>query len=145
LQVGAEIPPLYRAIVEQFATCIVFDVIIDNSDRWTGSNTKVSPDQKTLYFMDNTLSFSKFRHGHDTNVKPLLAMQVFPKQLVARLRTLTRQEVQAALDLGNDDSGLGPLLDDERIRAILARRDHVLEHIDRLIGVYGEDAVLALP
>src|SRR5262249_34340314 len=98
LQGGATIPPAERGVVGQFAACIVFEVIIDNADRWTGSNTKVSPDQKTLYFMDNTLSFSKFRHGHETNLKPLLRMQVFPRGLIARLRRLTIEELRAALD-----------------------------------------------
>ena len=32
--------------------------LIDNADRWSGNNTQGSPDGKTLYFMDNTLSFS---------------------------------------------------------------------------------------
>jgi hypothetical protein len=104
----------------------------------------VSPDQKTLYFMDNTLSFSSFRHGHDTNLKPLKRMQVFPRALVNRLRTMTLDSVRAALDV-NDDTGLAPLLDDEAVRAIVARNKHVLEHIDGLIAKFGEDAVLALP
>src|SRR5262249_41922674 len=133
LQIGATIPPEERSLVEQLATCIVFDVIIDNADRWSGSNTKVSPDQKTLYFMDNTLSFSTFRHGHDTNLKPLRRMQVFPRALVARLRTLTIDELRTALDDSTDDGGLGPLLTGDEMYSILARRDHVLQQIDELI------------
>jgi hypothetical protein len=145
LQIGAQVPPEYQALVPQFAACIVFDVIIDNSDRWSGSNTKISPDGKTLYFMDNTLSFSKFQHGHDNNLRPLLRMQVFPRGLIERMRGLTLEAVRAALSLADDPVGLGPLLTDEEIRAILVRRDHVLEHVDRLIAQFGEDAVLALP
>jgi hypothetical protein len=38
LQVGAEIPPEERGLVEQLATLVVFDVVIDNSDRWSGAN-----------------------------------------------------------------------------------------------------------
>jgi hypothetical protein len=145
LQIGAQVPPQYQELVPQFATCIVFDVIIDNSDRWSGANTKVSPDGKTLYFMDNTLSFSKFRHGHDNNLRPLARMQVFPRGLIERLRGLTLESVRAALSLGDDPVGLGPLLTDEEMRALLARRDHVVAHVDRLIAEFGEDAVLALP
>ena len=145
LQIGAIVPKHLQPLVEQYATCIVFDVVIDNSDRWSGSNTKVSPDYSTLYFMDNTLAFSKFTHGHDSNLKPLLRMQRFPRALVAKLRTMTLQQVTAALSLGSDPIGLGPLLTDEELRAIIARKDHVLEHIDRLIAQFGEDAVLAFP
>jgi hypothetical protein len=145
LQVGATIPPDARPMVEQLATCIVFDVITDNADRWSGANTKASPDQRTLYFMDNTLSFSKFTHGHDTNLKPFLRLQVFPRALVGKLRGLTFESLNAALSLGDDPVGLGPLLSPVEVRAILARRDHVIAHIDGLIAQYGEGAVLALP
>jgi hypothetical protein len=144
MQIGVKPPTNLRGLVEQFATCIVYDVIIDNSDRWSGSNTKVSPDRSTLFFMDNTLSFSRATHGHDSNLKPLLRMQVFPRGLVKRLRELTLDQVTKALAV-DDAIGLGPLLNGEEIRAIIARRNHVLEHIDRLIAQFGEDAVLALP
>jgi hypothetical protein len=144
LQIGTPVPPHLQKLVEQFATCIVFDVVIDNSDRWSGSNTKISPDGTTLYFMDNTLSFSKFTHGHESNLKPLLRMQRFPRALIARLRTLTLAQVTAALKM-KDDAGLGPLLTDEELRAIIARKDHVLQHVDQLIKELGEDAVLSLP
>jgi hypothetical protein len=145
LQIGAEVPPSLKKLLPQFAACIVYDVVIDNSDRWSGSNTKVSPDRTTLYFMDNTLSFSKFHHGHDGNLRPLLKMQVFPRGLVRRVRELTLESVRKALELDDDPVGLGPLLSDEEIRAIIARRDHMVEHIDRLIAQFGEEAVLALP
>lgn len=145
LQIGAAVPEKDRKLVEQLATCIVFDVIIDNSDRWSGSNTKISPDYSTLYFMDNTLSFSKFTHGHETNLRPLLRMQKFSKSLVKKLRELTLAEVRAALSVTDDSVGLGPLLTDEEVRAIIARRDHVLEYVDGLIKQFGEDAVLSLP
>src|SRR6185437_7620624 len=89
LQAGASIPNDVRPMVEQLASVVLFDVLIDNADRWTGNNTKSSVDNKTLYFMDNTLSFSTFTLGHDANLAPLRRMQVFPRALVARLRTLT--------------------------------------------------------
>lgn len=145
LQVGATIPPEVRGMVEQLATLVVFDVIIDNADRWSGGNTKVSPDGKTLYFMDNTLSFSHYTRGHENNLAPLRRIQVYPRALVTKLRALTREAIDAALDLGDDPAGLGPLLQDVELRAILSRRDYVLQHIDSLIAVHGEDAVLALP
>jgi hypothetical protein len=145
LRVGVEIPPDVRGLVEQLATMIVFDVVIDNSDRWSGANVKASPDGKTLYFMDNTLAFSKFKKGHDTNLVPLSRMEVFPRGLIEKLRKLTIEQVQHALALEGDEARLGPLLDDEEIRAILARRNHVLAHVDAMIAQYGEEQVLALP
>lgn len=145
LQVGATIPADARPMVEQLATCVVFDVLIDNADRWSGNNTKVSPDHQTLYFMDNTLSFSTFTFGHDANLSVLRRIQVFPRHLVDQLRGLSLEAITSALDVGEDPAGLGPLLAPAEIRAILARRDHLLQYIDGLIAQFGESAVLGLP
>ncbi len=144
LQVGAAIPREVRSLVEQLAACVLFDILIDNSDRWTGNNTKGSVDGKTLYFMDNTLAFSVFSVGHETNLNPLRKMSVFPRRLVTRLRALTREQLVAALGDG-DNAGMGPLLDDDQIHAVLQRRDHLIHYIDAMIAQFGEDAVLALP
>lgn len=144
LQVDATVPPELRPMLAQISSCVVFDVIIDNADRWSGSNTKGSPDGKTLYFMDNTLAFSTFTLGHQTNLHPLRRVQVFSRALIARLRTLTVANVSAALAQG-DDSGLAPLLKPDEVSAILARRDHVVRYVDDLIAEFGEDAVLAFP
>jgi hypothetical protein len=138
-----EIPADVKPLVEQLVTCVVFDVLIDNADRWTGYNTKGSPDKHTLYFMDNTLSFSLFTYGHKTNLDPLFRIEVFPRQLVERIRALTPESIEAVLDVGNDP--LAPLLTHAEVGAIIARRDHMLQYIDGLIAQYGEANVLALP
>ena len=145
LQAGAHIPPELAPLLAQISACVLFDVLIDNSDRWSGNNTKGSPDGKTLYFMDNTLAFSEFKLGHETNLTPLYKIQVFPRRLIARLRALTYDQLEAALSGGDDGAGLGPLLEPAEIQAILARRDHLLRYVDALVADLGEDAVLALP
>jgi hypothetical protein len=144
LQVGAHLAPEHRDMLAQLATCVVFDVLIDNADRWSGNNTQGSPDGKTLYFMDNTLSFSLFTWGHETNLKPLRKLQVFPRSLVERVRRLDYEKLAAAV-VQTDDAGLGPLLSEAELRAVLARRDHLLAYIDDLVAEFGDDAVLALP
>ncbi|MBA3392044.1 MAG: hypothetical protein H0T89_05335 [Deltaproteobacteria bacterium] len=144
LQVGAQIPVEWRPLVEQLATVVVFDVLIDNADRWSGANTVMSPDGKLLYFMDNTLSFSRYRFGHEIPNNAMRRIQVFPRRLIKRLRGLTEETLVGLLDMG-EDTRLGALLSADEIRAILARRDNILVHVDRLIAEFGEDAVLALP
>jgi hypothetical protein len=143
LQAGAEMPDELRPMLAQIATAILFDLLIDNSDRWSGNNTQGSLDNRILYLMDNTLSFSTFTLGHTTNLSKLYKIQVFPRALVGRLRGLTPEMVEAAL--GAEDELLGPLLTRAEIRAMIARRDHFLEYIDRLIAELGDSAVLALP
>jgi len=144
LQIGAAMSPELRPMLAQISTCILFDLLIDNSDRWSGANTRMSVDGKTLFFMDNTLSFSKAQFGHEINVRALHRIQIYPRSLVARLRTLTLDEIEAALAMPAD-SKLAPLLRPYEVTAILARRDHMLKWIDQLIERYGEDAVLAFP
>ena len=144
LQVGAKIPPETAPFVTQIATCVLFDLLIDNADRWSGGNTMMSPDGKILFFMDNTLAFSRNQLGHHRNALNLRRLQVFPRKLIGKLRTLTLESITATLEAGGD-SGLGRLLHPTEVSAIISRRDHILRHVDSLIEKFGEDAVLALP
>ena len=144
LQAGAKVPEESRAMAEQVAAIILFDILIDNPDRWTGSNTEMSPDGKTLYFMDNTLAFSIFTLGHEQNLGALRRISVFPRRLVARIRALTEDSIIDALKI-TDDHGLGPLLNPTEIHAIIVRRDNLMRYIDAQIAELGEDAVLGLP
>ena len=144
LQVGAPIPPELRSILAQISTCILFDVLIDNADRWSGSNTQMSPDGKLLYFMDNSMAFSIARYGHEVNVGAMRRIQVFSRGFVQRLRDLSQETVVTTLAPASD-SKLGPLINPTEIRALIARRDNMLRYIDQLIARFGEDAVLAFP
>jgi len=140
LQADARVPAKWRAMLAQIATCVLFDQLIDNADRWSGNNTEMSPDGSTLYFMDNSMSFST--HEHVITSGALHRVQRFPRALIGRMRGLTREAVVAAL---GDGELLGPLLQDAEIDAILARRDGIIEYVDHLIAKYGEDEVLAFP
>jgi hypothetical protein len=143
LQAGVAMPAELRPMLAQLSTVIVFDVVIDNSDRWSGNNTQGSLDDRILYFMDNTLAFSQYTLGHTTNLSRLYRIQVFPRGLIGKLRALTGDAIRAAL--GGSDDVLGPLLSEAELRAMLSRRDHLVEYVDGLIAELGEDAVLALP
>jgi hypothetical protein len=144
LKVGTAIPPEHLRMCEQLSTLLVFDVLIDNSDRWSGANTMMSPDGSTLFFMDNTLSFSIHKFGHEIPNAAMRRIEKFPRKLISRLRGLTYEAIERALDMG-DDKRLGPLLSTDAMRAIIARRDNILVHVDRLIAEHGEAAVLAFP
>jgi hypothetical protein len=144
LRLGAIIPDAQREMIAQISAVILFDVLIDNPDRWTGANTVTSPDGKTLFHMDNTMSFSRFGFGHRSNLLTLRRTQVFPKGLVERIRALTPEAIATAINVGEDD-GLAPLLHESELSAILVRRDNMLRYIDQLIAEHGEAAVLAFP
>jgi hypothetical protein len=145
LQIGATIPDEVRPLIEQISSVLLFDLLIDNADRWSGNNTMSSLDGKILYFMDNTMSFSLARHGHEVPVALMKRVQVFSRSLVAKMRALTREVLFAALAPDEDSKLLGRLLAPDEIRTIINRRDNMMEHIDALIAEHGEDAVLAFP
>ncbi|MEO8705253.1 MAG: hypothetical protein ABI867_34745 [Kofleriaceae bacterium] len=144
LQVGVKTPVELRPMLAQISTCILFDVLIDNADRWSGSNTEMSPDGKLLFFMDNTLSFSWARYGHEMNSGAMRRISVFSRGLVAKLRALTHEQLVDVL-AQPADTKLGPLLNPVEVEAILYRRDNMLRYIDQLVKRFGEDAVLAFP
>ena len=144
-QLGAQIPDAERPLVAQLAACVMFDVLTDNADRWSGNNAVTSPDGAVFYVMDNTMSFSVARIGHEMNAGVLRRMLVFPRGFVERIRTLTEAALAEALEGGGGETRLGRLLSPEEIRAVIHRRDNMLKHIDQLIATHGEAAVLALP
>ncbi len=144
MQIGAKMDPELRPFLAQISACVLFDLLIDNSDRWSGSNTEMSPDGKTLFFMDNTMSFSKALYGHEINVLAMRRIQIYPRKLVEAMRALTAEDLERVLVMP-PTSKLAPLLKPVEIKALLARRDNMMRWIDGLIARYGEQAVLAFP
>jgi len=145
LQLGAQIPSGLRPLVEGLAACVLFDVLTDNADRWSGNNLVTSPDDRILYIMDNTMSFTTARYGNEMSLSMLHRVQVFPRGLVHRIRALTEEQLAEALEGGAGDTRLGRLLEPQEIHAVIARRDNLLKYIDQLIAAHGEAAVLAFP
>ncbi len=94
---------------------MLFDVLIDNVDRWSGNNLVTSPDDQTFYIMDNTMAFSSARYGGEVNLGILHRVQVFPRGLVARIRALTEEQLARALADGAGKTRLGPLLQPHEI------------------------------
>lgn len=143
LAAGKPIPDDQLDTLAQVSDLVLFDFVINNSDRWSGGNVKASDDRRVIYFMDNTLSFGDDDNGHHKVRTYLERVEKFSRQLVARLRTLSEDDVRAAMT--RDVEPLGALLSDVEIRSMFARRDLALRYIDGLIDVHGEDAVLVFP
>jgi hypothetical protein len=144
LKIGAKIPEEHKPLCAQLSALIVYDVLIDNADRWSGANTVMSPDASILFFLDNTMSFSIHKFGHEIPNTALRRIQVFPRGLIARLRGLSYEAIEHVLDTGGDKR-LGKLLTTEAMHAIIARRDNIISYVDQLIEEHGEEAVLAFP
>ena len=143
LKAGAVIPEERRALCEQISAMALYDFLIDNTDRWSGNNARASEDGNFLYFMDNTLAFSKKKQGNHKGHLYLQRVQTFSRKLVARLRVLKVEEVRAVL--ANDVEPFDRLLTDVEIDAVMGRRDVLMKYVDDLIATHGEDKVLVFP
>lgn len=143
LATGGEIPAGSQAIAAQISTLLLFDFIINNSDRWSGGNIKVSEDPEVLVFLDNTLSFGGDPNGHNRVRTYLYRSQKFSRSLVDRLRKLDDALLAEALTRDIDPFPL--LLEKNELRALGKRRDFALRYIDDLIAQHGDQAVLVFP
>lgn len=142
LVAGAAEPYEARHLLPQISTMLVFDYLINNSDRFSGSNAKASPDGRTLYYMDNTLSFGTLLEGSSKVRGYLEKVQKLSRSLVRRVRGLDEAALRATM------AGASPydkVLFDEEITAVLYRRDQLLTYVDTLCGQYGEAAVMVYP
>jgi hypothetical protein len=143
LTVGEAIPDGVRPMVEQISSMVTFDFLIDNFDRWSGSNVKCSPDMKNVYYMDNALSFGLDGDGQLKARIYFKRSQKFSRSLYQAIKRLDVEEVTDAM---NTDTGPWPqLLTDGEIAAMFGRRDALVAYIDGLIAQYGEDQVLVFP
>jgi hypothetical protein len=130
-------------MLAQISSMVLFDFLINNPDRWSGSNVRMSEDGRVLYYMDNTLAFGREPDGHRKSRTYFTRAQRFSRSLVAKLRELTEDELRAVVE--HDRGPFGYLLSDEEIAAVMLRRDWALTYIDGLIAEHGEGAILVFP
>jgi len=143
LTIGGDIPPASLSMAAQVSNLLLFDFVINNSDRWSGGNIKASLDQTVLVFLDNTLAFGNDGNGHSRVRAYLRRSQRFSRRLVEHLRGVDEAAVEEAVS--RDIEPFVALLEKGEIHAIIERRDFALRYIDELIAKHGEDAVLAFP
>lgn len=143
LTIGVDIPPGSLTMVSQISNLLLFDFVINNSDRWSGGNIKSSLDQTVLVFLDNTLAFGNDANGHSRVRTYLKRSQRFSRKLVEHLRALDEAALERAVTTDIEPFTL--LLEEAEIHAIIQRRELALRYIDELIAKHGEDAVLAFP
>ena len=96
LTVGRPIAHVDGAIAAQISNLVLFDFFIDNVDRWSGGNVRMSEDGRVLYFMDNTASFGTGRPGSGRTRAYLRKVQKFSRTMVRSLRDLDEAQVRAA-------------------------------------------------
>jgi len=142
LMQGSFIPPDKRRLAAQLSDLVVFDFLTANPDRYSGGNMKMSPDGEHLFYMDNTLSFFLRPEGHVRNRAALERAQRFSRRLHRALSGLTLESIEKVMWDARDGQ---EVLTPSEIRAVVARRDVALEHIEAVARTYGEEQVLVFP
>lgn len=126
-----------RGFLADLSSMLVFDLIQNNSDRFSGGNILGWRHPDRLFFIDNAFGFQTDSRGHAKARGSLSRCQKFSFRLWVALNVL-REE-----DFAFSDPVFGPLLTDEEIRSLRGRQEHALRYVDGLVKVYGKDAVLA--
>ncbi len=111
---------------QRWQTVRLFDNLIDNSDRNPG-NTLIDADWK-LWMIDHTRSFGKTKQLRSATLIRQCRRDVWEK-----LQGLDREVLKE--EFGN-------VLLGAQVKALMKRRDLLVEHIQKLIDEKGEDRVL---
>ncbi len=109
-----------------FGALLVFDNLLFNADRNT-SNLLIDPDWN-VWFIDHTRGFQVERKLR--NPEHVVFCE---RRLWERLRALSDDDIKDAV---------GEYLDARELMALLARRERLVKHIERLIEENGEQAVI---
>jgi hypothetical protein len=123
--------PQTEAMSRQRYVMELFDALIDNIDRNTG-NSLYALEGGRLYLIDHGRSFGvskdlpEYFTGHVARL---------PRELLPRLEALDGQELQELLK---------GLVSKSRVKALLVRRDRILEKIEADRKEYGDDLVFAV-
>lgn len=139
MTVGEEIPPDKVDLMAQLSSLLIFDLLTNNSDRFSGGNLMTSKDGKVLFWMDNTFGFQIEPEGHLRCRTYLLRCQKFSKKMIAQLRKLDLATLRRALA---PEPGV---LTEPEMQSVIARRDVALRYVDGLIAQFGADKVLVFP
>jgi hypothetical protein len=139
MTVGEEIPPDKVELMAQLSSLLLFDLVTNNSDRFSGGNLLSSRDGRVLYWMDNTFGFQVEPEGHVRCRNYLQRCQKFSRKMVDALRHLDATALRRALE---PEPGVLSLAEQA---SVIARRDVGLKYVDGLVQQFGEDKVLVFP
>lgn len=133
----------------EWSDLMVFDFLIDNTDRWSGGNV-LSLGGGALIFLDNASAFAPWRSSRgENNSKRLAPLCRFRRATVDALRALgpaapvdERLGARLAQTLAADP--MAPILGKSQLAAVDARVELLLEHVTRCEVDLGAEVVLSL-
>jgi hypothetical protein len=123
---------------------LVFDFLIDNTDRFSGGNVLASGKKDgPLVFLDNASAFLPGRaRAGATLARTLDGVCRFPPATLAALAALTPPTLSTTLGASLARDPLAPVLDPKTLGAIDARVTALLAHVAACRAEHGEAVVL---
>ena len=140
LRGNTEIPKERLALARDLSNMVVFDYLVGNRDRFSGSNMKVLPGAGRLVLLDNDHAFPLAQSDvsySDFLLESLKLTERFSRSTVERLLALEESDLRAELG-----ASPRPLLTHDQINGLMERRAILLSYVARLIEERGRDAVL---
>ncbi|MCP4599790.1 MAG: hypothetical protein GY847_04490 [Proteobacteria bacterium] len=132
-------------IAANVSAMIVFDYVTGNWDRFSGGNIFVAANHSNLVLLDHNGTFAPWSDRQKKRMQKLLKETArFPVGLIRKLRALEAKDIEGALSEEPWHSRRRLVSLDE-VGLLLSRKDTLLNHVDELIRLYGEEAVLAFP
>jgi hypothetical protein len=133
-------------LARQLSNLHVFDLLINNWDRYSGAYPGVNCQFNHGMFVsiDNGAAFQARRQGNTsefTTWNRLRRIEIFSRSTIDSIRAMDTDRARALLF----PTSRWHTDDDDRWERFLHRRERLLSHIDALIEQHGEDRVLVLP
>ena len=132
-----------RSWHRDLSNVLLFDYLIANGDRWSGSNLQGVRDGSRVIIRDHDLAFPENlkQEKHAELFAHLMRTEKFSRSVVTNLRAMTEGALRA--ELGRDPrAATEALLADVQVAGVLERRSAILSYVGALIEQYGEDRVL---
>jgi hypothetical protein len=144
LRLAGKIEPAEQSLAASVSNMLAFDYLIANFDRWSGANVRGDAEATRVYVRDHDLAFP-VRIGDKLQrrlLDDLTRAERFSRAFYANLQQLDRACFER--ELAADPRGArGELLSQGQIADVFDRRQTLLSHIESLIALHGEKAVLA--
>ena len=121
------IVPATPAWSHQLSRMKIFDNLILNEDR-NARNFMVDPEHHIVLIDHSRAFLSKKKIGKGNKLP-----SQYDRQLMAKLQTLDREQLDARLE---------DILMGGQIKAIIGRRDKLVEHMDKMIKERGEENIM---
>lgn len=135
------VPDALQARVPEWSDMVVFDFLIDNTDRGSGGNVLSLGKGGKLIFLDNAAGFADARMKAGWSLGKMIApLCRFRRATAAALRATPDLGARLEASLARDP--LAPVLAKGHFAALDARVQKLLAHVDACIAEHGESAVL---